>query len=96
MCTGSKVFRWKLIIHQRRKISSPAIRTFLIFRSLGSLRDVSKESDHERLIYLLIGRALCGEPKVLLQRLAMFARAPCQTCLSKLKSSLSEDELQLE
>lgn len=62
--------------------------------SKGSLRDVSKESDHERLIYLLIGRALCGEPKVLLQRLAMFARAPCHTCLSKLKSSVSQEELQ--
>ena len=48
-----------------------------------SLRDVSAESDHERLIYLLIGRALFGQPNVLLERLAERALRPAPGCCLK-------------
>ena len=60
---------------------------------LGSLRDVSKESDHERLVFLLIGRALCGNPRNLLSQLANHALAPCPHCLSRLRSSISQEEI---
>lgn len=57
-----------------------------------SLRDVSAESDHERLIYLLIGRALFGHPSMLLEHLAGRALRPCPGCCLKHTQTVSESE----
>ena len=58
-----------------------------------SLRDVSVESDHERLIYLLIGRALFGQPNILLERLAERALRPTPGC--SLKNTQEWDKILL-
>ena len=55
--------------------------------------NISKESDVERLILLLIGRAIMNEPVNLLQTLANHALTNCRKCSSSLKSSYSVGQI---
>ena len=63
-----------------------------IYKELYKI-NISKESDVERLILLLIGRAIMNEPVNLLQTLANHALTNCRKCSSSLKSSYSVGQI---
>ena len=55
--------------------------------------NISKESDVERLILLLIGRAILNRPVDLLHQLARHALTGCEKCSSSLRASYSACQL---
>ena len=55
--------------------------------------NISKESDVERLILLLIGRAILNQPVDLLHQLAKQALTGCEKCSSQLRVSYSACQL---